>query len=122
MLSPSFIVNYNCVYFSLKLSDRIVKINFYKIAKESLSIAAASQGSMFLIEARRIAFVILSSFLLAVSLTFFLITAHVYSSGFSGAGQLVSSVFRDFLALQVRTGILLSLFNIPVLILRWFKV
>src|SRR5699024_7188707 len=122
MLSPSFIVNYNCIYFSLKLSDGIVKINFLKIAKESLSIVAEREVSMFFIEARRIAIVILSSFLLAVSLNFFLINANVYASGFTGAAQLVSSVFKDFLGMQVSTGILLFLFNIPVLILGWFKV
>ncbi|HLR41088.1 MAG TPA: YitT family protein [Virgibacillus sp.] len=77
---------------------------------------------MFFIEARRIAIVILSSFLLAVSLNFFLINANVYASGFTGAAQLVSSVFKDFLGMQVSTGILLFLFNIPVLILGWFKV
>lgn len=77
---------------------------------------------MFLIEARRIAIVILSSFLLALSLNFFLINANVYASGFSGAAQLVSSVFKDFLGMRVSTGVLLFLFNIPVLILGWFKV
>src|SRR5690625_6837182 len=90
MLSPSFIVNYNCVYFSLMLSDGIVKINFLKTAKESLSIVAEREVSMFFIEARRIAIVILSSLLLAVSLNFFLINANVYASGFTGAAQLVS--------------------------------
>src|SRR5690625_5145116 len=114
MLSPSFIVNYNCVYFSLMLSDGIVKINFLKTAKESLSIVAEREVSMFFIEARRIAIVILSSLLLAVSLNFFLINANVYASGFTGAAQLVSSVFKDFLGVQVSTGILLFLFNIPV--------
>src|SRR5690625_2583840 len=115
MLSPSFIVNYNCVYFSLMLSDGIVKINVLKTAIESLSIVAEREVSMFFIEARRIAIVILSSLLLAVSLNFFLINANVYASGFTGAAQLVSSVFKDFLGVQVSTGILLFLFNIPVL-------
>lgn len=104
------------------LSDGIVKINFLKTAKESLSIVAEREVSMFFIEARRIAIVILSSLLLAVSLNFFLINANVYASGFTGAAQLVSSVFKDFLGVQVSTGILLFLFNIPVLILGWFKV
>src|SRR5690625_5244672 len=77
---------------------------------------------MFLIEARRIAIVILGSFLLAVSLNFFLIPANVYASGFSGVAQLLSSIFRDFLNFHVTTGILLFLLNVPVLILGWFKV
>lgn len=77
---------------------------------------------MFLIEARRIAIVILGSFLLAVSLNFFLINANVYASGFSGAAQLVSSILRDFAKINISTGVLLFIFNIPVLILGWFKV
>src|SRR5699024_4615640 len=77
---------------------------------------------MFFMEAKRVAVVIIGSFLLAVSLNFFLINANVYASGFSGAAQLVSSIFKDFLKIQVSTGVLLFLFNIPVLILSWFKV
>src|SRR5690625_6279395 len=77
---------------------------------------------MFLIESKRIAIVILGSFLLAVSLNFFLINANVYASGFSGVAQLVSSLFKVFLNIQVSTGILLFLFNILVLFLVWFRV
>lgn len=77
---------------------------------------------MFFIEARRILVVILGSFLIAVSLNFFLIAANVYASGFAGAAQLIASVFQDFLHIDVTTGILLFLLNIPVLILGWFKV
>lgn len=77
---------------------------------------------MFFIEAKRIATVIIGSFFVAVSLNFFLISANVYASGFSGAAQLVSSVFKDFVNFDISTGVLLFLFNIPVLILGWFKV
>lgn len=77
---------------------------------------------MFLVEAKRIIIVIFGSLLLAVSLNFFLIGANVYASGFAGAAQLVSSVFNDFLGIKVSTGVLLLLFNIPVIIIGWFKV
>jgi len=77
---------------------------------------------MFFIEARRIAVVIFGSFLVAISLNFFLINANVYSSGFTGAAQLTSSGLKDFLGIEVSTGILLFLFNVPVIILGWFKV
>ncbi|AOV06577.1 YitT family protein [Sporosarcina ureilytica] len=77
---------------------------------------------MFFIEAKRIAVVIFGSFLLAISLNFFLINANVYASGFAGAAQLTSSVFEDLLGMHVSTGILLFLFNIPVFILGWYKV
>lgn len=78
--------------------------------------------TLFLIEARRIAVVILGSFLLAVSLNFFLISANVYASGFSGLAQLMSSIFQDFLSLNISTGVILFLLNIPVLIIGWFKI
>src|SRR5690625_1412582 len=77
---------------------------------------------MFLIEAKRIAVVILGSFLLAISLNFFLIGANVYASGFSGVAQLLSSVSKDFLSLDISTGIILFVLNVPVLIIGWFKI
>lgn len=77
---------------------------------------------MFLLEAKRIIVVIFCSLLLAISLNFFLINANVYASGFTGAAQLASSAFSDFLGIQLSTGILLLLLNIPVFILGWFKV
>lgn len=77
---------------------------------------------MFFIEAKRIVVVIAGSLLLAISLNFFLINANVYASGFAGAAQLASSVFSDFLGMNISTGILLFLFNIPVFILGWYKV
>src|SRR5699024_1153304 len=78
--------------------------------------------SMFLIESRRIAIVILGSFLLAISLNFFLIDANVYASGFSGLAQLLSSVFQDFLSVNLSTGMLLFILNVPVLIIGWYKI
>lgn len=77
---------------------------------------------MFYVEARRIVTVIFGSLLLAISLNFFLIDANVYASGFTGAAQLISSVFSDLLGIEISTGILLFALNIPVLILGWFKV
>ena len=77
---------------------------------------------MFFLEAKRIIVVIFGSLLLAISLNFFLINANVYASGFAGAAQLTSSVFNDFSGIEVSTGILLLLFNIPVFILGWYKV
>ena len=77
---------------------------------------------MFFIETKRIAVVIFGSLLLAVSLNFFLISANVYASGFAGAAQIASSVFADYLNINISTGILLLLFNIPVFILGWYKV
>jgi len=77
---------------------------------------------LFLIEARRITIVIIGSFLLAISLNFFLINANVYASGFSGLAQLLSSILNDFFSFQLSTGIILFLLNVPVLILGWFKI
>lgn len=77
---------------------------------------------MFIVEVKRIVTVILGSFLLAISLNFFLIDANVYASGFTGVAQLISSIFHDFLNVDMSTGLLLLALNIPVFILGWFKV
>ncbi|MFD2042711.1 YitT family protein [Ornithinibacillus salinisoli] len=77
---------------------------------------------MFLVEAKRIAVVILGALFGAISLNFFLIGANVYASGFTGAAQLISSVFNDYIGIGIGTGILLFILNIPVAILGWFKV
>lgn len=77
---------------------------------------------MFLVEVKRIITVIFGSFLLAISLNFFLISANVYSSGFTGMAQLISSIFNDFFSINISTGMLLFILNIPVTILGWFKV
>lgn len=94
-----------------------------RISREGLQhYLKRKENDMFFIEAKRIAVVILGSFLLAVSLNFFLINANVYASGFSGFAQLLSSIFKDFLQIQVSTGVLLFILNVPVLILSWFKI
>ena len=72
---------------------------------------------MFIIELKRIFIVIIGAFFNALSLNFFLIGANVYASGFTGAAQLISSIFSDFLGIGLSTGILLFLLNIPVLLL-----
>ncbi|WP_087973323.1 YitT family protein [Oceanobacillus rekensis] len=77
---------------------------------------------MFMMEAKRIAIVIIGALLNALSLNFFLIGANVYASGFTGAAQILSSIFNDFVGVSISTGILLLLLNIPVLLIGWFKV
>ncbi|MBB6453011.1 uncharacterized membrane-anchored protein YitT (DUF2179 family) [Salirhabdus euzebyi] len=77
---------------------------------------------MFIFEAKRFAIVIFGALLNALSLNLFLIEANVYASGFTGIAQLLSSVFKDFVGLDISTGILLFILNIPVTILAWFKV
>lgn len=77
---------------------------------------------MFLVEAKRIIVVIIGSLLNAIALNFFLIKANVYASGLTGAAQLLSSVFKDFVGIDITTGILVLIMNIPVFILGWYKV
>src|SRR5699024_5421035 len=80
------------------------------------------RGLVFLVEAKRIVIVIFGAVLNALSLNFFLISANVYASGFTGAAQLISSIFKDFLGIGLTTGIILFVLNIPVIILGWYKV
>ncbi|MBR7554599.1 YitT family protein [Allobacillus sp. GCM10007491] len=77
---------------------------------------------MFFFEAKRFVIVILGALLNAMALNFFLIQAHVYASGFTGIAQLSASFAQDFMGVNISTGILLALLNIPVILLGWFKV
>ncbi|MGJ9459360.1 YitT family protein [Oceanobacillus sp. CF4.6] len=77
---------------------------------------------MFMMEAKRVIIVIFGALLNALSLNFFLIGANVYASGFTGGAQLLSSIFNDFIGINVSTGILLLLLNVPVLLIGWYKV
>ncbi|RPF52074.1 YitT family protein [Aquisalibacillus elongatus] len=77
---------------------------------------------MFIFEIKRFLIVIVGAFFNAVSLNLFLIEANVYASGFTGVAQMMSSIFQDFLDIDISTGILLFLLNIPVAILGWLKV
>ncbi|TMN23084.1 YitT family protein [Lentibacillus cibarius] len=77
---------------------------------------------MFLVEAKRIIIVIFGAILNAMSLNLFLIKANVYASGFTGAAQLISSIFNDFIGIGLSTGVILFILNIPVAILGWLKV
>lgn len=65
---------------------------------------------------------ILGALLNAMALNFFLIQANVYASGFTGIAQLSASFAQDFMGVNISTGVLLALLNIPVIILGWFKV
>lgn len=73
-------------------------------------------------ETQKIIVVLLGALLNAVSLNLFLIPADVYSSGFTGVAQLLSSAIIDYTDFSISTGILLLLLNIPVAILGWLKV
>jgi uncharacterized membrane-anchored protein YitT (DUF2179 family) len=66
--------------------------------------------------------VAIGAILNAIALNFFLIPANVYSSGFSGAAQLISRIVSDFTPFTLTTGVLFFLLNIPVTILAWKKV
>ncbi|MBY0121060.1 YitT family protein [Bacillus sp. S/N-304-OC-R1] len=62
--------------------------------------------------------VLFGALLGAIAMNFFLIPANIYSSGFAGTAQLISSILGGSLS----TGVLLFLLNIPVAILGWKKV
>ncbi|MEC1524018.1 YitT family protein [Neobacillus niacini] len=66
--------------------------------------------------------VTVGAFLNALAINLFLIPANVYSSGFTGAAQLLSKVLSEQTPLNISMGFLLLLLNIPVAILGWFKV
>ncbi|PEA53138.1 hypothetical protein CON64_19790 [Bacillus pseudomycoides] len=72
--------------------------------------------------AKKLVVVIIAGLLNAIGMNLFLTPAKVYASGFAGLSQLLSQVLGDFLSIHISTGVLFSLFNIPVVILAWKKV
>lgn len=77
---------------------------------------------VFINEVKKVIVVIVGAFLVAVAMNIFLIPANVYSSGFSGIAQLVSSLLSSYTPFRISTGILLFILNIPVTLLALKKV
>ncbi|MDQ0160321.1 YitT family protein [Alkalibacillus salilacus] len=77
---------------------------------------------MFIFEAKRFIIVIIGAIFNAISLNFFLEQANVFASGFTGVAQISASIATDFFDIDLSTGVLLFLLNIPVAILGWIKV
>ncbi|MDV2684993.1 YitT family protein [Alkalihalophilus lindianensis] len=67
-------------------------------------------------EFKKLTVIIVSAFLLSVSLNFFLIPASVFASGFTGVSQLLATL------LPLSTGVILFLLNVPVAIVGWLKI
>ncbi|MEW8985871.1 MAG: YitT family protein [Bacillus sp. (in: firmicutes)] len=77
---------------------------------------------MVVTEIKKFIVVVIGAILNAMALNLFLIPANVYSSGFSGAAQLISKIVTDYTPFSLSTGILFFLLNIPVTIVAWRKV
>lgn len=77
---------------------------------------------MLWLETKKLFVVLVGAMLTATGLNLFLIPANVYSSGFAGISQLLSSVLTQYTPITISTGILLFLLNVPVTILGWLKV
>lgn len=69
----------------------------------------------------KIAIILVTGVLSAISLNMFLIPANVFSAGMNGISQLVSGAFEMYLGINVDTGLLIFLLNIPIFILSWVK-
>ena len=76
---------------------------------------------MLLNEVKKVLVVIIGAFLVAVAMNIFLIPAQVYSSGFTGVAQLLSSMLKSYASIYISTGILILILNIPVTLLAWKK-
>ena len=73
-------------------------------------------------EAKKVVVVIMGALLVAVAMNIFLIPAQVYSSGFTGVAQLLSSMLKSYASVNISTGILILILNVPVTLLAWKKV
>lgn len=58
----------------------------------------------------------------AVAFNFFFLPANVYASGLNGFAQLFTSISSEFFNIQMQTGLVILLLNIPIAILGWFKI
>ncbi|MFS7002701.1 YitT family protein [Carnobacterium maltaromaticum] len=72
--------------------------------------------------AKKIFFVFFAAITNAIALNNFLIPARVYGAGLNGVSQLLSSFLLDFSHIEISTGLLIMLFNIPIALLGWYKV
>ncbi|WP_017754582.1 YitT family protein [Calidifontibacillus oryziterrae] len=77
---------------------------------------------MALLQLKKLGIVFIGALLSAIGLNLFLIPANVYSSGFTGISQLLSSIFSEYTTFTISTGIILFILNIPVAVLGWLKV
>ncbi|WP_244094352.1 YitT family protein [Jeotgalibacillus salarius] len=89
--------------------------------KDAFSIKKVSKDTLWL-ESKKIAIVIIGAVLNAIALNLFLIPANVFASGFTGAAQLLSNIFYDFTPINISTGVLLLILNIPAIVLGWLRV
>lgn len=71
---------------------------------------------------KKIFFIFFAAFTNAIALNNFFIPAKVYGAGLNGVSQLISSFLSDFGHIQISTGVLIMLFNIPIALLGWYKV
>ncbi|MFJ5622446.1 YitT family protein [Peribacillus loiseleuriae] len=77
---------------------------------------------MYLLESKKIMIVIIGALCNAVAMNLFLIPANIYSSGFTGVAQLISTLLGTYAPFTISTGIILFILNVPITIIAWKKV
>ncbi len=70
---------------------------------------------------KQILIIIFAGLAIAVGLNMFLIPANVFSAGVNGIAQLISSTLGEMFGINIGTGILIFILNIPIAILGWIK-
>lgn len=60
--------------------------------------------------------------LVSIAMNFFWTPGHIYASGITGAAQVVSTVLKRFLSMDVSVAILLFALNVPLFILAWIAI
>lgn len=60
--------------------------------------------------------------LYAGALNFFLTPSHLFTGGLAGVSQLITGVGDKYFDVTISTGLLLFLFNIPIIYLAWKKI
>ena len=77
---------------------------------------------MSFFEGKKIMIVIIGALFNAVAMNLFLIPANIYSSGFTGVAQLLSTLLATYAPFTISTGIILFILNVPITIIAWKKV
>ncbi|HCM88737.1 MULTISPECIES: YitT family protein [Vagococcus] len=65
--------------------------------------------------------VIFAGVVIAVALNLFLIPANVFSAGVNGIAQLISGILATSFGINLDTGILIFIMNVPIAVLGWIK-
>lgn len=70
---------------------------------------------------KKIGAVLITGITSAIALNYFLIPANVFSAGMNGIAQIIAGLTQSYYGVQIDTGALIFILNIPIFILSYLK-